>query len=93
LDKINSSLKKIAYTTENMNEAIKIQVGTMEIEAYYTPGHTGMNHIHINRIVGQSFDSSNVLDGHMILFDKKSRIMAAGDHLVGSGSSILDPEA
>jgi glyoxylase-like metal-dependent hydrolase (beta-lactamase superfamily II) len=72
LDKINSSLKKIAYTTENMNEAIKIQVGTMEIEAYYTPGHT---------------------DGHMILFDKKSRIMAAGDHLVGSGSSILDPEA
>lgn len=29
----------------------------------------------------------------MILFDKKSKIMAAGDHIVGFGSSILDPES
>jgi len=47
LDKINSSLKKVEYATENMTEAIKIQVGTMEIEAYYTPGHTGNIYIRI----------------------------------------------
>lgn len=31
-------------------------------------------------------------DSHMILFDEENRIMVAGDHVVGFGSAVLDPD-
>jgi glyoxylase-like metal-dependent hydrolase (beta-lactamase superfamily II)/8-oxo-dGTP pyrophosphatase MutT (NUDIX family) len=48
-----------------------LNIGSLEIEIKYTPGHT---------------------DSHIMLFENKTGVLIAGDHVVGYGSAVLSEE-